>query len=170
MRIRRFSSSQNGGENDDVSPIPGDYGLSSVEEEQISLICRYFDRVILVINSGNLIDLSISERAEIGAVLLLSMPGMEGGRALAGVLSGRVNPSGRLTDTVARCYSDYPSSSAFGRRGGLIQNYSEDILSDTVILNRFLRQKRKSCIRLASVFPTRPLKWSARNFPPRAAR
>lgn len=138
-----FVIGRTAGENDDVSPIPGDYGLSSVEEEQISLICRYFDRVILVINSGNLIDLSISERAEIGAVLLLSMPGMEGGRALAGVLSGRVNPSGRLTDTVARCYSDYPSSSAFGRRGGLIQNYSEDIFVGYRYFESFPQAKEK---------------------------
>ena len=115
------------GENDDVSPLPGDYYLSSVEEEQLSLICRYFRRVILVINSGNLMDLSISEKDEIDAVLLLSLPGMEGGRALAGILSGRVTPSGKLTDTVARSYTDYPSSSFFGRRGGLVQKYTEDI-------------------------------------------
>lgn len=138
-----FVIGRTAGENDDVSPIPGDYGLSSVEEEQLALICRYFDRVILVINSGNMMDLSVSRRAEIGAVLLLSMPGMEGGRALAGILSGRVTPSGRLTDTVACSYSDYPSSSSFGKRGGVIQPYTEDIFVGYRYFESFPHAKEK---------------------------
>lgn len=138
-----FVLGRTAGENDDVSPIAGDYGLSSVEEEQLALICRYFSRVVLVINSGNLINLSVSERSQIGAVLLLGMPGMEGGRALSGILSGRVTPSGRLTDTVARSYADYPSSPAFGKQGGLIQPYTEDIFVGYRYFESFPHAKEK---------------------------
>ena len=115
------------GENDDISPIAGDYLLSSEEERLITLVCRHFSRVCVVINSGNLVDLAFVDRPEIEALLLLSLPGMEGGNALAGVLSGRVNPSGKLTDTIAYEYRDYPASAVFGKRSGLIQKYTEDI-------------------------------------------
>ena len=81
----------------------------------------------VVINSGNLVDLAFADRPEIEALLLLSLPGMEGGTAIAGVLSGRVNPSGKLTDTIAYEYRDYPASAMFGKRGGLMQTYTEDI-------------------------------------------
>src|SRR5699024_11416941 len=45
-----------------------------------------------------------------GALVLAWQGGMESGRALADVLTGRVNPSGRLSDTIARDYGDYPRS------------------------------------------------------------
>ena len=90
--------------------MEGDYMISSEEKELLESVCSYFYDVIIVVNSSNLIDLSFTERAEIKAVLLLNLPGMEGGRALANIISGKVSPSGRLTDTIVRCYSDYPSA------------------------------------------------------------
>lgn len=115
------------GENDDVVYMEGDYMLSSEEKSLLEAVCHYFSKVIIVINSGNLIDLSFTEREEIKAVVLLNLPGMEGGNALGNILSGKVSPSAKLTDTVARHYGDYPGAYEFGARSGIVQNYHEDI-------------------------------------------
>lgn len=115
------------GENDDVVYMEGDYMLSSEEKQLMESVCRYFNKVIVIVNSGNLIDLSFTERDEIKAVLLLNLPGMEGGNALGNILAGKVSPSAKLTDTIARHYGDYPCSYEFGARSGIIQNYNEDI-------------------------------------------
>ncbi len=115
------------GENDDVMPIEGDYLLSADEKALVENVCRYFDKVLVVANVGNLIGYDFTERREIRALVLLHLPGMEGGNALGNVLSGKVSPSGKLTDTIATVYADYPSSAYFGKKSGIEQNYYEDI-------------------------------------------
>ena len=122
-----FIIGRTAGENDDAFPTVGDYLLSDGEEEMLSALGRHFDDVIVVINSGNLMDMSFSRRPYVKALLLLSMPGMEGGRALARVLTGAVSPSGKLTDTAITPYEKCPSAEDFGSRGGIIQKYKEDI-------------------------------------------
>jgi RNA polymerase sigma factor (sigma-70 family) len=109
------------GENDDVMVTEGDYLLSADEKKLIERTCRYFPEVAIVINSGNLIDLSFTTHDKIKAVVLLNLPGMEGGNALGNVLSGKVTPSGKLTDTIAKSYEDYPSSAYFGKKSGIIE-------------------------------------------------
>lgn len=122
-----FIIGRTAGENDDAFPTVGDYLLSDGEEEMLSALGRHFRDVIVVINSGNLMDMSFSLRPYVKALLLLSMPGMEGGHALARVLSGAVSPSGKLTDTAITSYEKCPSAQDFGSRGGIIQKYKEDI-------------------------------------------
>lgn len=122
-----FVIGRTAGENDDSIVAEGDYLLSAEEKRIISDLCEYFDDVAIIVNSGNLIDLSFSENEKIKALILLNFPGMEGGNALADILCGKVSPSGKLTDTVAKSYSDYPSSKFFGKKSGIIQNYTEDI-------------------------------------------
>ena len=121
-----FIIGRTAGENDDVLPVTGDYYLSDEEEQMLSLLGKYFGCVIVIVNSGNLIDLSFTKRTYVKATVLISMPGMEGGRALARILCGKASPSGRLTDT-AVCAENCPSSRFFGSRGGIIQKYKEDI-------------------------------------------
>lgn len=122
-----FVIGRTAGENDDVVVMDGDYMLSTEEKSLLESVCRYFSEVIIVVNSGNLIDLSFTERDEIKAVVLLNLPGMEGGNALGNILSGKVSPSAKLTDTIARHYGDYPSAERFGVKSGLVQKYKEDI-------------------------------------------
>lgn len=115
------------GENDDIIVTEGDYMLSFDEKKLLERVCRYFKKIIVVVNSGNLIDFDFSTNNKVNAVVLLNLPGMEGGNALANVLTGKVTPSGKLTDTIAKTYDDYPSASYFGKKSGIIQNYYEDI-------------------------------------------
>ena len=122
--------SRNSGEGADRNAAEGDYLLFAEEEASIRLLAQHFSRVILVLNIGGVMDLSkIREIPGIGAVVLMSQLGNIGGLALADVLTGRVNPSGKLTDTWAADYRDYPSSATFSHNNGDVDDddYAEGI-------------------------------------------
>lgn len=136
-----FVIGRTAGENDDVNVMEGDFMLSSEEKTAFEIVCHYFSNVIVVINSGNLMDLRFLQRDEVKAVVLLNLPGMEGGNALGEVLSGHVTPSGKLTDTIAYDYMDYPSSKYFGKKGGIIQTYEEDIFVGYRYFETFAKDK-----------------------------
>ena len=55
----------------------------------------------------------MDEFSNIKALLVIVQPGMEGGNAFADVISGKVNPSGKLVDSWAYKYEDYPSAATF---------------------------------------------------------
>ncbi|NJP40488.1 beta-glucosidase [Oscillospiraceae bacterium HV4-5-C5C] len=105
----------------------GSYYLTQSERRLLEQVSQYFDRLAVIMDCGNLIDLSwlVTEKWNIGALLYAWQGGMESGRALAAVLTGRVNPSGCLPDTVPLSYSDLPSAADFGRQD--YNNYVEDI-------------------------------------------
>ena len=121
--------SRQAGEGKDRRVEKGDYLLSDVEEESLKILSDHYKKLILVLNCGGVIDLSILDKVRIDAVIFYGQGGMEGGNALADILTGKVNPSGRLTDTWARNYEDYPSADTFGHRNGDLENeeYSEGI-------------------------------------------
>lgn len=95
------------GEGADRKNEPGDYSLTETEKYNLDVLKNAFDDVIIVINSGGMIDLSYMDENKAAAVLLLSQPGMEGGNALAAVISGEVSPSGKLTDSIPYRIEDY---------------------------------------------------------------
>ncbi len=117
------------GEGADRRPVPGDYYLSEVEEQQLAQVCAAFPKVVVVLNVGGVIDLGFLDRFPVSALVLLSQPGMEGGSALADVLTGRVTPSGRLSETWARRYEDYPCADTFSHMNGNLveEKYREGI-------------------------------------------
>ena len=118
------------GEGADRCNTDGDYYLTPKEKKDISDLCRFYNNVILVINTGGSIDLSyLDEYNNISAILYLVQPGMEGGNALADVISGKVTPSGKLTDTWANRYEDYPNAATFSHMNGDIhkEKYVEGI-------------------------------------------
>ena len=117
------------GEGADRQPGKGDFCLSDVEEEQLKQVCAAYARVIVVLNVGGVIDLSFMDSLPISALVLLSQAGMEGGNALADVLTGKVNPSGRLSETWAKKYQDYPCADSFSHMNGNLieEKYLEGI-------------------------------------------
>lgn len=121
--------SRQAGEGRDRRVEKGDYLLSDVEEESLRLLSRHYKKLILILNCGSVMDLSILDEIRVDAVLFYGQGGMEGGNALADILSGKVSPTGKLTDTWAYRYEDYPSADSFGYRNGNLENeeYSEGI-------------------------------------------
>ncbi|MEH6451830.1 MAG: glycoside hydrolase family 3 C-terminal domain-containing protein [Psychromonas sp.] len=117
------------GEDQDNADAAGSYRLTELEQQMIVKVSAQFDNVIIVLNITNIMDMSwlnsIENKESIKAVLYSWAAGMEGGHALADVLSGDVSPSGRLCDSIAHNLSDYPSSAHFGRKD--YNCYAEDI-------------------------------------------
>ncbi len=107
--------SRQSGEGADRKDAPGSFRLEDTEIENIRICAEAYPRFILVINAGAPIDLSpLEEVAGINAVLYMGQLGMEGGRALADVLTGKKTPSGKLAVTWPKQYSDVPFGEEFG--------------------------------------------------------
>ncbi len=102
---------------------PSKYELDMLDKIEKSDI----GNVVLILNISASVDISFIEGyTKIKAVLLTYLPGMESGRAIADVLCGDVNPSGKLVDTIAYKYEDYPSSDNFNKQPERTE-YKEDI-------------------------------------------
>lgn len=124
MVISRIS-----GEGADRKEIKGDYYLSDEEERMLSSITSVYEKTIVILNVGGIIDTSFIDTYHVSALVLLSQAGMEGGNALADVLSGQVPPSGKLSDSWAISYKDYPSSATFSHnnRNIIEEKYTDGI-------------------------------------------
>lgn len=121
--------SRQAGEGKDRRMEKGDYLLSDIEIESLKTLSAHYKKLILVLNCGSIIDLSILDETRIDAVLFYGQGGMEGGNALADLLTGAATPCGKLTDTWAMKYEDYPSADTFSYLNGNLENeeYSEGI-------------------------------------------
>ncbi len=129
------------GEDRENKLIEGSYYLTETEEKNLQLICSKFDNVIVVMDCGNLIDMAWTEiyADKIKGVIFAGQGGQESGNAVADILCGNVNPSGKMTDTIARNYVDYPSAQDFG--GKDFNNYSEDIYVGYRYFETFAKEK-----------------------------
>lgn len=125
-----FVISRVAGEGADRKAEKGDYYLWDEEDIMLQDICRFYSKVIVVINAGGIIDLSFLQKHEnIYSVIYMMQPGMEAGNALADIISGKVTPSGKLTDTWAVKYEDYPNAKIYSHNNGDVINekYEEGI-------------------------------------------
>lgn len=113
------------GEDKDNFAGEGSYCLSAAERDMLSKVCAAFPRTVVILNVGNIIDMSWVEEYSPSAVLYAWQGGMEGGMGVADVLTGAVTPSGKLADTIARSIDDYPSVRNFGSPSENF--YQEDI-------------------------------------------
>ena len=105
----------------------GDYYLTEKERAMVNQVCAAFDKVAVVLNVGGVVDVSwFCEDDRISAALLAYQGGMEGGAAMAALLTGKANPCGKLPDTFARDLSDYPSTEHFHDSPHYVE-YTEDI-------------------------------------------
>lgn len=113
------------GEDKDNRPAEGSYLLTKTEEEMLEAVCSVFERTVVLLNVGNIIDMKWVEKYRPGAVLYVWQGGQEGGSGVLDVLSGDVCPSGKLSDTIAWDIGDYPSTKNYGND---VRNfYAEDI-------------------------------------------
>lgn len=117
------------GEDQDNADAPGSYQLTNDEQAMLKQVTTYFEQTIVVLNVSNIIDMNWmndeSYKYPISTVIYSWQGGMEGGNAIADVLSGEVTPSGKLTDTIAYSINDYPSTQNYGNE--FTNLYQEDI-------------------------------------------
>ncbi len=135
-----FVVARNSGEGADRSAGAGDYQLTTTESADLAAIGHAYRHVVIALNVGGIIDTSFFPQVNgttkdpaggqaLDALLDLGQAGQESGNALADVLSGKVNPSGKLSDTWASKYSYYPASATFGANDGntTTEDYSEGV-------------------------------------------
>lgn len=113
------------GEEMDNKLEKGAFLLSDMEEDMLRRVTSAFDKTVVLLNTGGLIDMSFMDRYPVSAVMYVWQGGMVGGAGTAAVLTGEVSPSGKLPDTIAYEISDYPSDKFFG--SGDMDCYGEDI-------------------------------------------
>lgn len=122
--------SRQAGERSDRRVEKGDLLLSDGEAAAIRFCAERYKHFVLVINSGSALDLTFTETIPgINAVLYLCQLGSEGGSAFADVISGKVSPSGKLADTWARRYEDFPFAGEYSYLNGNLKDefYQEGI-------------------------------------------
>ena len=127
------------GEDNDNAEEKGSWYLTDTEEDLLSKVTANFGRVAVVLNVGNLIDLSFVEKYSVNSVLYAWQGGMYGTDGLADVLCGRISPSGKLTDTQPISITDTPSYKNFGDDNENI--YEEDIYVGYRYFETFAKDK-----------------------------
>lgn len=118
------------GECNDRKLEKGDYYITDIERENLKTLAAAYTHTILIINVGGHIDMAfLDEIKGIDAVVLFIQGGEEGGNALADVLSGKINFSGKLADTIPMRYEDIPFGDEFSYLNGDLENeyYKEGI-------------------------------------------
>lgn len=105
----------------------GDFYLTDEETEMVSKVKKAFEKVVVVLNVGGVVDTEwIKNDQNICSCLLAWQGGMEGGLAEAELLMGMGYPSGKLADTFAKRIEDYPSTEGFYASDDYVE-YTEDI-------------------------------------------
>lgn len=128
------------GEEQDNRLEAGSYLLSDDEIAMLTVVRKNFKKVVLLLNVGNIIDMTDINRIAPDAVLYVWQGGMTGGKGTADVLTGKVSPSGKLPDTIASKASDYPSDANFGREKNR-DIYAEDIYVGYRYFETFAKEK-----------------------------
>ncbi len=130
-----------------LSSEGGDRGIAdfywNAEEKALldALDESAFKKVVVILNVGGVVDVaSIIKHEKVKAVLLAWQAGMEGGNAICDVLYGDVTPSGKLTDTFAYRYEEYPSAKFFNTSPMFVY-YAEDIFVGYRYFETFAKDK-----------------------------
>lgn len=127
------------GEDQDSKNEAGSYLLSEDEESMIEKVTKTFKRTVVILNVGNIIDMKWVEKYNPSSVLYVWQGGQEGGNGVVDVLTGKVNPCGKLTDTIAKNIEDYPSTENFGDTER--NYYKEDIYLGYRYFETFAKDK-----------------------------
>lgn len=122
--IRRYSRENFDRKNDGTDDY---FYLSEMEQKMVETVKANFEHIVVLLNVGAMIDTAwFAYEDSIEAALSIWQGGMEGGLAAADILTGEVNPSGRMVDTCVKSFDDYPSSEGFHESADYVK-YTEDI-------------------------------------------
>jgi len=114
-----FVISRDSSEGRDRTPSKGDYYLTDEEDANLDIISEHFEKVIVLLNVGAVIDMSqLKHRPGINAILYVGQVGSFTGNIVADCILGKTNPSGKLVDTWAKSYGDYPFANEFSNLNG----------------------------------------------------
>ncbi len=127
------------GEDQDNENKEGSYLLTEIEKDMIARVSKAFERTVVLLNVGNIIDMNWVQEYNPAAVMYVWQGGQEGGNGVLDVLTGAVNPCGRLTDTIAYGIDDYPSTKNFGDQ--YKNYYQEDIYVGYRYFETFAKEK-----------------------------
>jgi|LSQX01.1.fsa_nt_gb beta-glucosidase len=128
------------GEDRENTLTKGSYYLTDEEKNMLETVTSAFKNTVVILNIGSIFDMSwVKEYPNVSAVLIAWQGGMESGNAVCDVLTGKVSPSGKLPDTIAKNYEDYPSSKDFGDKN--FNNYTEDIFVGYRYFDTFAKDK-----------------------------
>lgn len=127
------------GEDKDNKAEEGSYLLTDAEKDMLKTVCSIFDRTVVLLNVGNIIDMKWVEEYKPQAVLYVWQGGQEGGNGVLDVLNGTISPSGKLSDTIAVDIEDYPSTKNYG--DGKRNFYEEDIYVGYRYFETFAKDK-----------------------------
>lgn len=127
------------GEDQDNENKAGSYLLTDIEREMIAKVSKAFERTVVLLNVGNIIDMKWVEEYNPAAVMYVWQGGQEGGNGVLDVLTGKVNPCGKLADTIAYSIEDYPSTENFGDQ--YKNYYKEDIYVGYRYFETFVKEK-----------------------------
>ncbi len=119
----------------------GSFYLADGEIDMLNKVTAHFEKVVVLLDCGNIIDMSWVKQygAKISAIAYTWLGGMESGNAVADILCGNACPSGKLPDTIAEKYEDYPSAGNFGDRKE--NKYVEDIFVGYRYFETFAKEK-----------------------------
>ena len=127
------------GEDKDNTLEKGAFMLTDIETDMLRLVRENFQKMVVLLNVGGLIDMSFLDTISPDACMYVWQGGMVGGYGVADVLVGDVSPSGKLTDTIAYDIEDYP---AYDNFGGEERNfYAEDIYVGYRYFETFAKDK-----------------------------
>lgn len=127
------------GEEQDSGDSEGSYRLTETELDMLKKVRAHFEKMTVLLNVGNVIDMSFVREIKPNAVAYVWQGGMTGGLGTADVLTGRAAPSGKLSDTIAASISDHPSAANFGDRERVF--YCEDIYVGYRYFETFAKEK-----------------------------
>ncbi|MBE6851939.1 MAG: beta-glucosidase [Ruminococcus sp.] len=127
------------GEEQDNHADAGAYFLSDTEKDMITRVRAHFKKMIVLLNTGSIIDTLFIESCDPDALMYVWQGGMTGGTGTAAVLTGKVSPSGKLPDTIAYSISDHLSDKNFG--DPMRNFYEEDIYVGYRYFETFAKEK-----------------------------
>ena len=127
------------GEDQDNKEEKGSYLLTDEERDMLSKVCNAFEKTVVLLNVGNIIDMKWVEEYKPSSVLYVWQGGQEGGNGVLDVLTGRVSPCGKLPDTIAYNLSDYPAYGNFGAED--FNCYVEDVYVGYRYFETFAKDK-----------------------------